>query len=152
MVTIVISLCLLVTPFTIAFLHSSIIYGKHNPNIYANYFIAANISLLMLLNSYAYLVDGDYISKFQGWIYTPAVFQLGLYQLALFLFSVIALFKGSEFKAGCLLFFSIYTLLNILSLFSGDYNEIVNAVVVVDILTAVISFGLYKALCRKSIQ
>ena len=152
MVTIVISLCLLVTPFTIAFFNSSIIYGKHNPNIYANYFIAANISLLMLLNSYAYLVDGDYISKFQGWIYTPAVFQLGLYQLALFLFSVIALFKGSEFKAGCLLFFSIYTLLNILSLFSGDYNEIVNAVVVVDILTAVISFGLYKALCRKSIQ
>jgi len=152
MVTIVISLCLLVTPFTIAFFHSSIIYGKHNPNIYANYFIVPNISLLMLLNSYAYLVDGDYISKFQGWIYTPAVFQLGLYQLALFLFSVIALFKGSEFKAGCLLFFSIYTLLNILSLFSGDYNEIVNAVVVVDILTAVISFGLYKALCRKSIQ
>ena len=149
MVTIVISLCLLVTPFTIAFLHSSIIYGKHNPNIYANYFIAANISLLMLLNSYAYLIYGDYMSKFQGWIYTPAVFQLGLYQLALFLFSVIALFKGSAFKASCLLFFSIYTLLNILSLFNGVYNEIVNAVVVVDVLTAAISFGLYKALCRK---
>jgi hypothetical protein len=150
MVTIVISLCLLITPFTIAFLHSSIIYGKHNPNIYANYFIAANISLLMLLNSYAYLVDGDYISKFQGWIYTPAVFQLGLYQLALFLFSIIALFKGSQFKAGCLLFFSIYMVLNILSLFTGNYNEIVNAVIVINILTAVISFGLYKALCRKT--
>ena len=150
MVTIVISLCLLITPFTIAFLHSSIIYGKHNPNIYANYFIAANISLLMLLNSYAYLIDGDYISKFQGWIYTPAVFQLGLYQLALFLFSIIALFKGSEFKAACLLFFSIYTILNILSLFTSNYNEIVNAVIVINILTAVISFGLYKSLCRKT--
>ncbi|MFT4694832.1 MAG: hypothetical protein ACI8TE_001754 [Francisella sp.] len=152
MVTIVISLCLLITPFTIAFLHSNIIYGKHNPNIYANYFIAANISLLMLLNSYAYLIDGDYISKFQGWIYTPAVFQLGLYQLALFLFSIIALFKGSQFKAGCLLFFSIHMVLNILSLFTGNYNEIVNAVIVINILTAVISFGLYKVLSRNNTQ
>lgn len=90
------------------------------------------------------------MSKFQGWIYTPAVFQLGLYQLALFLFSVIALFKGSGFKAACLLFFSIYTLLNILSLFSGNYNEIASSVIVVDILTAVISFGLYKVLGKKA--
>ncbi|AXA34244.1 DUF6790 family protein [Francisella adeliensis] len=150
MVTIVISVCLLITPFIIAFLHSSIIYKKHFPNIYANYFIAINISVFMLLNSYAYLVDGDYMSKFQGWIYTPAVFQLGLYQLSLFILSIVALFKGSAFKAACLLFFSIYTILNILSLFSGAYNEIANAVMIVDILTAVISFGLYKALSRKA--
>jgi hypothetical protein len=73
----------------------------------------------MLLNSYAYLIDGDYISKFQGWIYTPAVFQLGLYQLALFLFSIVALFKGSGFKASCLIFFAIYNVLSTLSLFTG---------------------------------
>ena len=151
MVTIVISLCLLVTPFTIAFFHSSIIYGKHNPNIYANYFIAANISLLMLLNSYAYLVDGDYMSKFQGWIYTPAVFQLGIYQLALFSFSIIALFKGSAFKAGCLIFFAIYNILSIFSLFSGAYNELVLWIMTVNLLTALLSFVLYKFLMRNSL-
>ncbi|QLE79700.1 hypothetical protein FLM55_08120 [Francisella sp. Scap27] len=150
MVTIVISVCLLITPFIIGFLHSSIIYKKHSPNIYANYFIAINISVFMLLNSYAYLVDGDYMSKFQGWIYTPAVFQLGIYQLALFLFSIIALFKGSAFKAGCLIFFSIYTLLNILSLFSGDYNEVALWLMVVDLLTAMLAYVLYKCLIRKA--
>lgn len=149
MVTIVISVCLLITPFIIGFLHSSIIYKKHSPNIYANYFIAINISVFMLLNSYAYLVDGDYMSKFQGWIYTPAVFQLGLYQLALFIFSVIALLKGSAFKAGCLLFFSIYTLLNILSLFSGAYNGLVLWIMAVNLLTALLSYILYKYLMRK---
>ncbi len=61
----------------------------------------------MLLNSYGYLLNGDYMSKFQGCIYTPAAFQLVIYQLALFLFSVIVLFKGSAFKAGCLLFRNI---------------------------------------------
>jgi len=150
MVTIVISLCLLVTPFTIAFFHSSIIYGKHNPNIYANYFIVVNTSLLMLLNSYAYLIDGDYISKFQGWIYTPAVFQLGIYQLALFLFSIIALFKGSQFKAGCLMFFAIYNILSIFSLFSGAYNELILWMMAVNILTALLSYVLYKFLMRNA--
>lgn len=148
MVTIVISVCLLITPFTIAFLHSSIIYGKHNPNIYANYFIAINISLLMLLNSYAYLVDGDAISKFQGWIYTPAVFQLGLYQLALFLFSIIALVKSSQFKAGCLIFFAIYSILSIFSLLLGDYNKLVPSIMVINLLTALLAYMLSIFLTR----
>ena len=51
-----------------------------------------------------YLTDGDYMNKFQGWIYTPVVFQLGIHELALFLFSIIALFKGFGFKATCLIF------------------------------------------------
>ena len=80
MVTIIIGICLLITPFIIAFLHSNIIYNKNYAKIYANYFIITNISFYTFINSYAYLVDGDSISKFQGWIYTPAVFQIGIFE------------------------------------------------------------------------
>ncbi|WP_341483128.1 hypothetical protein, partial [Francisella tularensis] len=106
-------------PFIIAFLHSIIINAKHQITIYSNYFIVSNISLYNLINSYAYLLDGDTISKFQGWIFTPAVFQIGIFQLALFLFSSLALFKYSQFKASFLIFLTIYRVLNSLTLFSG---------------------------------
>ncbi|APD50699.1 DUF6790 family protein [Francisella hispaniensis] len=150
MVTIIVSVCLLITPFIIAFLHSSIICAKHHANIYANYFIISNISLYTFINSYAYLVDGDNISKFQGWIFTPAVFQIGIFELALFLFSILALFKNSQFKAACLIFFAIYTVLNSLTLFSGSiYYSGVEAVFFVNTAAAVIAYVLYRILTRK---
>ncbi|MBY7734924.1 DUF6790 family protein [Francisella philomiragia] len=153
MVTVIISICLLISPFIIAFLHSSIIYGKHHANIYANYFIVFNISLYACINSFTYLVDGDSISKFQGWIYTPAVFQIGIFELAIFLFSILALFKNREFKTACLIFFAIYTLLDALTLFSGQiYSQYVEAVFFINITTALIAYILYKILNRKIIS
>lgn len=150
MVTIILSICLLITPFIIAFLHSSIIHAKHHINIYANYFIVSNISLYNLINSYAYPLDGDNISKFQGWIFTPAVFQIGIFQLALFLFSILALFKNSQFKASCLIFFTIYTVLNSLTLFSGSiYYSGVETIFFVNLATALIAYILYRILTRK---
>ena len=149
MVTTIVSVCLLITPFIIAFLHSSIIHAKHYANIYANYFIIINISLYTLINSYVYLEDGDSVSKFQGWIFTPAVFQIGIFQLALFLFSILALFKNNQFKAACLIFFAIYTILNSPTLFSGSvYNSVVEAIFFVNIAAAVIAYVLYKVLSR----
>ncbi|ALB01799.1 membrane protein [Francisella persica ATCC VR-331] len=151
MVTIIVSVCLLITPFIIAFLHSSIIHDKHYANIYANYFIISNISLYTLINSYVYLVCGDIMSKFQGWIFTPAVFQIGIFQLAIFLFSILALFKNSQFKAACLIFFAIYTILNSLTLFNSGsvYNSVVEAIFFVNIVAAVIAYVLYRVLNRK---
>ncbi|AFJ43730.1 DUF6790 family protein [Francisella orientalis] len=147
MVTVIISICLLISPFIIAFLHSSIIYSKHHENIYANYFIVFNISPYACINSFTYLVDGDSISKFQGWIYTPAVFQIGIFELAIFLFSILALFKNREFKAACLIFFAIYTLLDALTLFSGQiYSQYIEAVFFINITTAIIAYILYKIL------
>ncbi|AIT10206.1 membrane protein [Candidatus Francisella endociliophora] len=150
MVTVIISICLLISPFIIAFLHSSIMYGKHHVNIYANYFIVSNISFFSFINSYTYLLDGDSISKFQGWIFTPAVTQIGIFQLGLFIFSILALFKNAQFKAACLIFYAIYTVLNSLMLFSGSvYNEYVEAIFFVNIVAAVISYVLYRILNRK---
>jgi len=150
MVTIIVSICLLITPFTIAFMHSSIIYNKHNANIYANYFIASNISFFSLINCYTYLLDGVSISKFQGWIYSPAIFQIGIFQLAICLFSILALFKSNQFKSACLIFFAIYTVLNSLTLFSGSiYNEYVEAIFFVNIITALIAYILYRILSAK---
>ncbi|WP_150467756.1 DUF6790 family protein [Francisella sp. SYW-9] len=149
MVTIIISICLLITPFIIAFLHSSIIYNKHYPSVYANYFIASNISLMTLINSYAYLVYGDSMSKFQGWIFTPAVFQIGIFQLCLFIFSILALFKNPQFKAACLIFFTIYTILDSLTLFSGStYNNALEAIFFINIIAALISYILYRFLSK----
>jgi len=149
MVTIIISICLLTTPFTIAFLHSSIIYGKQQASIYANYFIISNVTLFSFINSYAYLIDGDSISKFQGWIFTPAVFQIGIFQSAMLVFSILALFKNNQFKSACLVFFAIYTVLNSLTLFSGSvYNQYVEAIFFVNIITALIAYILYKVLDR----
>ena len=151
MVTIIINACLLIAPFVIAFLHSSIIYNKHYANVYVNYFIASNISLLTLINSYAYLLYGDNISKFQGWIFTPAVFQIGIFQLGLFLFSILTLFKNSQFKAACLMFFAIYTVLSSLTLFNGTvYNQDVKIIFFINLATALIAYILYKILSRKS--
>lgn len=152
MVTIIISICLLITPFTIAFLHSSIIYGKQRANIYANYFIISNVTLFGFINSYAYLIDGGSISKFQGWIFTPAVFQIGVFQLAVLIFSILALFKNNQFKSACLIFFAIYTVLNSLTLFSGSvYNQYIEAIFFVNIITALIAYILYRILNRNKI-
>ncbi|GAB4224729.1 MAG: hypothetical protein Kow0076_7510 [Francisella sp.] len=149
MVSAVVSFCLLITPFILAFLHSSIIYKQHHIKIYANYFIASNITLFMLINSYAYLVDGYSISKFQGWIFTPAIFQIGIFELSFFLFSIIALFKCQNFKSACLIFFCIYTILNSLTLFNGSvYYSGVEAIFVINISSATISYILARLLSK----
>lgn len=151
MVTIIISICLLITPFTIALLHSSIIYGRQRASIYANYFIVSNITLFSFINSYAYLADGVSISKFQGWIFTPAVFQIGIFQLVMLIFSILALFKNNQFKSACLIFFAIYTVLNSLTLFSGSvYSEYIEAIFLVNIVTALIAYILYRVLSRNN--
>lgn len=150
MVTTIVSVCLLITPFIIVFLHSSIIHAKHYENIYANYFIISNKNLYTLINSYVYLAYGDSMSKFQGWIFTPAVFHIGIFQLTLFLFSILALLKNNQFKAACLIFFCYYTILNSPTLFSGSvYNSVVEVIFFVNIAAAVIAYVLYKVLSRK---
>ena len=90
------------------------------------------------------------MSKFQGWIFTLAVFQIGIFQLARFLFSILTLFKNNQFKAACLIFFAIYKILNSPTLFSGSvYNSVVEAIFFVNIAAAVIAYVLYKILSRK---
>lgn len=148
MVAITITLCLLISPFVLAFAHSAIIFNKHKASLYANYFIVFNVSYYTFINSLAYLVYGDDISKFQGWIYSPAIFQIGIFQLSIFIYSLIVLFKDSKFKSGLLLFFSIYTVLNSFSLFTGNVSEphIVLWMFVLGLITAFISFVFYRIL------
>ncbi|BCD90999.1 hypothetical protein fh0823_11380 [Francisella halioticida] len=89
------------------------------------------------------------MSKFQGWIFTPAVFQIGIFQLCLFIFSVLALFKNSQFKAACLIFFSIYIILDSLTSFSGSiYNQAVEAVFFINLIAALIAYILYRLLSK----
>lgn len=149
MVTITITICLLITPFTIAFLHSSIIYNKHSASVYANYFIVGNISIMSLINSYAYLIYGDYISKFQGWPFSPAIFELGIFQLCLLILSVIAIFKGPQFKAACLIFFSFFIILNSINLaFNTTPNTEIKTLVCLGLLQGFISYFFYRKLVK----
>ena len=147
MVTITITICLLITPFTIAFLHSSILYNKHHIGLYANYFIISNISFTALMNSYAYLLDGDYISKFQGWSFTPAIFELGIFQLSLFILSIISLFKGYQFKAASLIFFSFYSMLNSYNMiYNTEYNNTIATIFCLGLLQGLIAYIFYRKL------
>ncbi|QIV95851.1 hypothetical protein EDC55_10536 [Allofrancisella inopinata] len=147
MVTIIISICLLITPFILAFCHSIIIYSQNHSRIYANYFIACNFSIITFINSYMCLLYGDSVSKFQGWIFTPAIFQIGIFQLSMCFFSIIAIIKKPPFKAACLVFFSIYSILSSFTLLTDDtYNEFIVALFTIDLITAMVAYILYALL------
>jgi hypothetical protein len=132
-----------------AFAQCAIIYKKHSTSIYANYFIIFSISSFALLNSIAYMTDGDSISKFQGWDFSPAIFQIGIFQLAIFLYSVIAIFKNNNFKASMLLFFAIYTIMDSFTVFNGSQiQDNVLGIFLVENLTAFIALIFYRILYR----
>ena len=150
MVTLVITICLLITPFIMAFSHCAIIYNKHSASVYTNYFIVFSISSFALMNAIAYLTDGDSVAQFQGWNFSPAVFQIGLFELSLFIFSIFAVFKNKSFKAGFLLFFAIYTVMSSFTLFSGSKLEDgLLGMFIVENVSAFIAYVFYKALYQK---
>lgn len=149
MVTIIISICLLITPFILAFCHSIIIYSEHHSRIYANYFIACNFSIITFINSYMCLLYGDSVSKFQGWIFTPAIFQIGIFQLSMCFFSIIAIIKKPPFKAACLIFFSIYSILSSFTLLTDDsHNQFIAILFAINITTGLIAYVLYRLIGR----
>ncbi|AJC48808.1 membrane protein [Allofrancisella guangzhouensis] len=149
MITIIINTCLLITPFILAFCHNTIIYSKHHSKMYANYFIACNISVITFINSYMCLLYGDSISKFQGWIFTPAIFQIGVFQLSMFFFSIIAIIKKLPFKAACLIFFSIYSILSSFTLLTDDsHNQFIAILFAMNMITGLIAYILYRLIDR----
>ena len=147
MVTLVIYISLLITPFIMAFSHCSILYKKHYSHIYADYFIVFDISLYMVMNAFAYLFNGEYISSFQSWQFTPAITQLGILYLTISIISIISLFKDKSFKSCFLIFYSIYLILHSFTLFSGKaIDSHILGLYIVDIIKSLTCYLLYKYL------
>ncbi|MCF6776568.1 hypothetical protein L3V83_08290 [Thiotrichales bacterium 19X7-9] len=103
-------LLLLIVPLIIGLFHQLILKPKNNLLIYTNYFIGFNMTLSSLFIACGYIFNAHSMAKLQNWPYSPMFIEYGILHAAIFITSLVALWKGSLFKAAIIGFYSIYLL------------------------------------------
>lgn len=122
MLSIIIIALFLVMPFIWATIQILTLKSADKLAVFGGYFIGFNIFGFSLFNALAYLVQTDYMNRFQGWPDSPATIEIGLFFLSIALTALVALFQSNAFKSAICLIYAIYLLLSLINLLASGSN------------------------------